>query len=36
MSLQSQVLESQSQVPQCDLIDKGEVFTELMEIKWAD
>ena len=32
MSPQSQVLESQSQVPQHDLIDKGKVFTELMGV----
>ena len=30
---QSQVLESQSQVPWCDLTDKGKFFTELMELK---
>ena len=33
MSPQSQMLESQSQVPWHDLTDKGKVFTELMEVK---
>ena len=33
MSPKIQVMESQSQVPQCDLTDKGKVFTELMGVK---
>ena len=33
MSHQSQVLESQSQVPWHYITDKGKVFTELMEVQ---
>ena len=33
MSPKIQVMESQSQVPQSDLTDKGKVFRELMGVK---